>query len=137
MKITAKSGSILGARQHRTSSGWHITPANLSPASSNLTGGFLKKIQLANVAVFDAIVTAASDPMAEFLFDEAPETLAALARMDKGRFMPRLQLGIPLFSLRVQGKEAGEMYRTGETEPLLSAYMRAIGRYVPCSTFRN
>lgn len=135
--ILPKQGSWHPPALNRTSSGWHITPAHVGPGSGRLDAGLLQKIQRANVAVFDAVVVAANDPMAEFLFDAVPGTVNALAQMDKGRFTPRLQLGIPLFSLRVQGREAGDMYRTGETEPLLNAYMKAIGRYVPSSTFRN
>ncbi|WP_426172548.1 hypothetical protein [Pseudoduganella sp. R-34] len=85
------------------------------------------KFEQANRAVFDVVTALAEydDPMAPNLFGAERETLRLLARQSKGKMMPILTTGIPIFKLRVN---ASDFYSGAEEVEGSSAGVAALLR---------
>lgn len=68
-----------------------------------------RKIELANIAVYDAvraIVVDYDDPIAANIFGADESALRALAETSKVKILPILMTGIPIFSLRLTTPES-------------------------------
>lgn len=89
-----------------------------------------KKIEVANFAVIDALVTMIDyqDPLAPAVFGADAETLAKLASMEKTKLNALLMTGLPVFLLRI----ASPVFRsaldgTGSEDVLLRAMLESYG----------
>lgn len=98
-----------------------------------------QKMELANVAVYEAIRSLVADyknPMAANLFTADWATLEAIANTSKSKILPLLQTGVPIFSLRLDTPEIREVLGNAQMDSnaLLMHLLRGFEHEVPLST---
>lgn len=96
-----------------------------------------KKVEIANFAVFDAIVAMAElqDPLAPAVFGASAETLQKLANMDKAKINALMMTGLPIFLLRVASQEfQAALEGSGSEDALLRALLESYSEQLPITS---
>ena len=96
-----------------------------------------KKIEIANFAVFDAVVAMAElqDPLAPAVFGASAETLRKLASMDKTKINALMMTGLPIFLLRVASADfQAALDGSGSEDALLRALLESYSDQLPITS---
>lgn len=96
-----------------------------------------KKIEAANFAVVDALVTMLEyqDPLAPAVFGANGETLSKLAHMEKAKLNALMMTGLPIFLLRIASPVfVSALDGTGSEDVLLRAMLESYSEQLPITS---
>lgn len=96
-----------------------------------------KKIEAANFAVVDALVTMLEyqDPLAPAVFGANAETLSKLANMEKAKLNALMMTGLPIFLLRIASPVfVSALDGTGSEDVLLRAMLESYSEQLPITS---
>lgn len=110
---------------------------SVARATLNADRTSIKKIEIANLAVFEAIKSLAGDyknPIAANLFGADWEVLEALASATKSKVLPLFQTGVPIFGVRTSPEMRQMLINTRfDGDALLTMLLKTFENSVPLS----